>query len=265
MDTIIERVFLECFKAVESGELISRVSSTDKEFSFQNWFAARLDKLKLNYDEPSRNAYPDFRLVNYPVGFEVKGLGFPGREANYDCNSQVPSGLHNGRTIYYVFGRYPSKTKDKAFPVHDLVICHGDFLNADHSYIHRNKNLKGFGSYGDIMIRDRKMYVAPTPYALTTGTERQVSLITKNDFIGSSEIKNVGSFIREESKELIRGYTFDMIEQKLTPAKIPNPNAGLKHDFDSYRICRDKGPAVSLRATPTIEEVEETEEDLFEE
>jgi aminoglycoside phosphotransferase len=50
----------------------------------------------------------------------------------------------------------------KQYPIIDLVICHGDFLNADHNYIHENKSVKGFGSYGDIMIRDRKMYVAPT-------------------------------------------------------------------------------------------------------
>ena len=46
----------------------------------------------------------------------------------------------------------------------DLVVCRGDFLNADHTYVHKNKSVKGFGSYGDIMIRDRKMYVAPTPF-----------------------------------------------------------------------------------------------------
>jgi|SRR5829696_8936912 len=28
----------------------------------------------------------------------------------------------------------------------------------------------GFGSYGDILVRDRKMYVAPTPFALAEGT-----------------------------------------------------------------------------------------------
>jgi len=38
-----------------------------------------------------------------------------------------------------------------------LVICHGDFLNADHDYVHKNKSVKGFGTYGDILIRDRKM------------------------------------------------------------------------------------------------------------
>lgn len=66
------------------------------------------------------------------MGYEVKGLGWPGREANYDCNSQVPRGIHNGRTIYYVFGRYPSGADENEYPVIDLIICHGNFLNSDH-------------------------------------------------------------------------------------------------------------------------------------
>ncbi len=120
MNEVITKVFLECARAIDASQLITRVSSTDKEYSFQYWFLDRLKALGLNFDEPSRNAYPDFRLVDYPVGFEIKGLGFPGREANYDCNSQVPSGRHHGREIYYVFGRYPANSADKAYPVYDL-------------------------------------------------------------------------------------------------------------------------------------------------
>jgi hypothetical protein len=226
----------------------SRVSSTDKEFSFQNWFAARLSSLKLNFDEPSRNAYPDFRLVNEPIGFEIKGLGFPGREANYDCNSQVPSGLHNGRTIYYVFGRYPAATPDKEYEVYDLVICHGDFLNSDHEYVHKNKNLKGFGSYGDMMIRDRKMYVAPTPYAIVNGTERQITLIVPSGNTVVKGFKEVGSFSRKECENLIRGYSFDMLTHEIIATYIKNPKAGLEHPFKAYRLASSKnGPNVTLK------------------
>lgn len=32
------------------------------------------------------------------------------------------------------------------------------------------------GSYGDILLRDRKMYVAPTPFGLLSGVERQITL-----------------------------------------------------------------------------------------
>lgn len=249
MDKLLQKVFLECTRAIEAGELISRVSTTDKEFSFQNWFEKRLQALALNFDEPARNAYPDFRLVDYPLGFEVKGLGFPGREANYDCNSQVPSGMHNGRTIYYVFGRYPAQSKDNMYPVYDLVMCHGDFLNADHDYIHENKNLKGFGSYGDIMIRDRKMYVAPTPFALTTGTERQITLIVPDKWTTSpgSAIRTVGSLSRKESEKLIRGYAFDMVSRKLTATYVDNPNAGIIHKFKAYRSIGSQGSSVSLK------------------
>jgi hypothetical protein len=138
-------VFAECNKAVVQGVLIERATRSDKEFHFQNWFSKRLATLGLHYDPPARNSYPDFRLVAHTVGFELKALEFPGRIADFDCNSQVPSGLHNGRTIYYVFGRYP-KSKENTYPVLDLVICHGDFLNARRDYIHENKSFRGFGS-----------------------------------------------------------------------------------------------------------------------
>jgi hypothetical protein len=163
-------VFAECVRAIDNNELIQAVSAKDKEFHFQNWFLQRLDNLHLDYDEPGRNTYPDFRLVKHPDGYEVKGLAVPGRDRNYDSNSQTPTGIHHGRTIFYVFGRYPQDRSSSEYPVIDLVICHGDFLNNNHEYVHKNKNVKGFGSYGDIMIRDRKMYVVPTPFALTSGT-----------------------------------------------------------------------------------------------
>lgn len=148
--------------AMQRAVLIQRASRSDKEFHFQNWVGGRLDDAGLRHDTPGRNSYPDFTLVHHPEGYEVKGLGWPGREASYDSNSRVPTGMHNDRTIWYVFGRYPAGTDDAEYPVVDLVLCHGDFLNADHTYAHKNRSFKGFGSYGDLLVRDRKMYVAPT-------------------------------------------------------------------------------------------------------
>lgn len=168
--TTAYNVFAECVKAIDGNELIEAVSAKDKEFHFQNWFQKRLVNLRLDFEEPGRNTYPDFRLVNHPEGYEIKGLAVPGRDRNYDSNSQIPAGVHHGRAIFYVFGRYPQDRTAREYPVIDLVMCHGDFLNVDREYIHKNKSVKGFGSYGDIMIRDRKMYVVPTPFALTTGT-----------------------------------------------------------------------------------------------
>lgn len=143
----IATIFRCCVKAVQSNILIQRESKLDKEFHFQNWFKARLKETGLLFEMGGRNTYPDFTLVQFTEGYEVKGLAYPGRDATFDANSQVPSGFHNGRTIYYVFGRYPKNPDGNMYPLIDLVICHGDFLNADHEYIHKNRSVKGFGTY----------------------------------------------------------------------------------------------------------------------
>lgn len=154
--TTVAQVFRRCVESIGEGSLIVRESSKDKEFHFQNWFRARLEETGILYEVGGRNTYPDFRIVEATEGYELKGLAYPGRDANFDSNSQVPTGFHNGRNIYYVFGRYPSNPDGDSYPVLDLVICHGDFLNADHDYLHKNRSVKGFGTYGDLMIRDRK-------------------------------------------------------------------------------------------------------------
>lgn len=180
--------------------LIQRISRSDKEFHFQNWVSARLDDADLQHDFIGRNSYPDFTLVYHPEGYEVKGLQWPGREASYDSNSRVPTGKHNGRIIYYVFGRYPPSAEEPEYPVVDLVLCHGDFLNADHTYTHRNTSFRGFGSYGDLLVRDRKMYVAPTPFALTSGTTGQATLITPDDGTLNGRLEQVGELVRTRDR-----------------------------------------------------------------
>lgn len=247
-------IYAECVHAIENGELIESVSSKDKEFHFQNWFQKRLEKLKIDYETSGRNTYPDFRIVKAPEGFELKGLAWPGREKDYDCNSQAPTGFHNGRTIYYVFGRYPSDLSDykefingrKQYPIIDLVICHGDFLNADHNYIHENKNVKCFGSYGDIMIRDRKMYVAPTPFALTEGTTGLITIILSDNQKVDSRFKCVGDLVRIEADEIIVGYNFDLRKNKITSKKTKNNNAGKEHHFKAFRLKEQSDKIVSL-------------------
>ena len=243
-------IFLQCDAAVRQGELIHRVSRQDKEFHFQNWFNARLDELHVLYDPPTRNTYPDFRLVNSPEGYEVKGLAYPGREASYDANSQMPTGFHNGRTVYYLFGRYPADPGGDDYPVIDIVLFHGDFLNADHEYVHENKHIKGFGSYGDIMIRDRKMYVAPTPFALTEGTAGQRTLILPRDSEVDNRLRSFGDLVRVETDRLVVGYEADLKNNTLSPKYIKNPSAGREHHFVAYRIAGTDGPSVTIKAPP---------------
>ena len=249
MTTHVSDIFLQCVEAIDRGQLIHQVSRRDKEFHFQNWFQARLSEVPLRYDEPSRNSYPDFRLVHHAAGYEVKGLAYPGRTTTYDANSQVPTGFHNDRTVYYVFGRYPSAPDDEEYPVIDLVLFHGDFLNADHEYLHENKHIRGFGSYGDIMIRDRKMYVAPTPFALTDGTTGQQTLILPSDEEVDGRLEPCGELIRVETDSLLVGYDADLRENTLSPRFIDNPHAGREHHFVAYRPSGSLGPTVAMKAS----------------
>lgn len=245
-------VFAACCEAIRRAVLIQRVSRSDKEFHFQNWVATRLEDAGLQHDAPGRNSYPDFTLVHHADGYEVKGLRWPGREASYDSNSRVPSGLHNGRTIYYVFGRYPAVTDDAEYPVVDLVLCHGDFLNADHTYVHENKSFRGFGSYGDLLVRDRKMYVAPTPFALTNGTTGQATLIAPSGTVSDDRLEHVGDLLRVETAQMVVGYTFDMRANELTPELAPNPSAGAEHRFAAYRLKGMGSGSVSMKKAEEV-------------
>lgn len=247
-------IFKKCVQAVQDGELIESVSAQDKEFHFQNWFQNRLRELAIHYEGSGRNTYPDFSLVEYTEGYEIKGLAWPGRERDYDSNSQVPTGYHNGRQIFYVFGRYPAALTEypvqdnghRQYPVVDLVVCHGDFLNADHAYIHKNKNVKGFGTYGDIMIRDRKMYVAPTPFALTAGTTGLMTLIVPEGMEPAEGVREVGRLCRVEARTLVVGYTFDLRTNQLSAETIPNPRAGNEHQFVAYRLAGQSARPVTM-------------------
>ena len=50
------------------------------------------------------------------------------------------------------------------------------------------------------------MYVAPTPFALTDGTEAQITLIIPEEMSSTSGIVQVGELTRIETPELIIGY-----------------------------------------------------------
>lgn len=250
----VAKVFTYCVQAIRNGTLIRRVSATDKEYHFQNWFKARLESLGDNFEVGGRNSYPDFRMVSTTEGFEVKGLAYPGRDASFDSNSQVPSGIHNGRTIYYVFGRYPKEPDGDTYPVLDLVICHGDFLNADHDYVHENKSVKGFGSYGDILIRDRKMYAVPTPFRLVDGVAHNQTLILPVETKPGRGFVHVGDLCRREAAELIVGYSFDLIANTLNPKKVPNPDAGREHRFSAWRVTGSPSEPVVMHDEETREE-----------
>jgi hypothetical protein len=245
---VVSEIFEQSVTAIRDGKLIARPSRTDKEFHFQDWFKARLAELDHPFESGGRNSYPDFRMVEHTEGYELKGLAYPGRDATFDSNSQVPTGLHNGRQIYYVFGRYPKKPDGDTYPVIDLVVCHGDFLNADHDYVHKNKNVKGFGSYGDLMIRDRKMYVVPTPFRLMEGVAHTQTLILPADTSLPKQFACVGELKRQEADQLVVAYSFDLQTNELTPELVENPSAGQIHEFRAWRLKGTPGEQVAMRS-----------------
>jgi hypothetical protein len=147
---------------------------------------------------------------------------------------------------HQTFLNIKSPQAEKKYPVIDMVICHGDFLNADHDYVHDNKSVKGFGSYGDIMIRDRKMYVAPTPFALTEGTTGLITLILPESKDVDNRFKCVGDLNRIEADEIIVGYNFDLRSNKISSKKIKNNNAGKEHKFKAYRLKEQSDKKVCL-------------------
>jgi hypothetical protein len=265
MNLMVFSVFQRCVEAIREEALIKKVSEKDKEYHFQNWFRDRRDETafrhNFHFDTPGRNTYPDFRLVEITEGYELKGLAYPGREATFDSNSRVPTGIHNGRTIYYVFGRYPDKPDGDEYPVLDLVICHGDFLNADHEYTHKNKSIQGFGSYGDILIRDRKMYVVPTPFKIAEGTAHHQTLILPADIDAGPDFLEVGELIRIEAAELIVGSAFDLRTNEMQPEKMQNPRAGTKHTFHAWRLKGSPATPVTIGETQSANQEDDPIED----
>lgn len=89
-DKLLSNIFIEYVTAIRNNVLIERSNSDDKEFHFQNWVRDRLTNTGGRFTAPGGNSFPDFKLDHYDLGFEVKGLAFPGREASYDGNSQAP-------------------------------------------------------------------------------------------------------------------------------------------------------------------------------
>jgi hypothetical protein len=96
------------------------------------------------------------------------------------------------------------------------------------------------------MIRDRKMYVAPTPFALTTGTTGLKTLIVPEEFENDSRYKEVGKLVRIETDLITIGYNYNLKNNEITPIKTINPNVGREHHFKAIRLRDDSNKPVAL-------------------
>jgi hypothetical protein len=112
------------------------------------------------------------------------------------------------------------------------------------------------------MIRDRKMYVAPTPFALTEGTTGLATLIIPESMAPDPRFREVGRLSRVEAGTLVVGYTFDLRTNTLHAERIPNPDAGVEHGFVAYRLARQASKPVTMSAhIPALRDDSEADEE----
>ncbi len=236
-------VFFARQQARRNGVLVRRAGQRDKEFHLQNWFEDRLATLGLHARSAGRNAFPDFVLDGEQEGYEIKGLATPGRDQNFDANSQMPRPDHDGVRVFYVFGRYPDKVPGDAFPILDLVVCDAALLSTASEYEHRNEAVRGFGSYGDVLLRVRKMYVPPTPYSMRADLAGAATLIVPDDSTaaGDPRLTRVGKIERVEAETAMAGFTVDLRTNTTTTQWVANPDAGRVHRFAVLRVAGDPG------------------------
>ena len=57
-DWTVLDVFEQCVASIRLGELIHRVSRTDKEYHFQNWFQSRLTETGVEFEVGAGTAIP---------------------------------------------------------------------------------------------------------------------------------------------------------------------------------------------------------------
>lgn len=245
--TTVWDVFRSCERAVLSGEPTHRTVD-DKEFHFQRWVEQRIRGAGYEVPTAGRNTYPDFPVDGIDEAYEVKGITVASRENDFDCNSALPSGQHGGREVLYVFGRYEGGAAGEYPAVLDVVIAHGAFLNAGGGYQADNKSMRVLGSYGDILLRDRKMYVSYTPFRLLTGLREHCTLVLPEGWPERpADMVQVGAVERAEHEQILTAYHADLPANTLTPDFEANPNAGRVHRFEVWRTPDgDDGSVVAL-------------------
>jgi hypothetical protein len=246
----IADVFVACDTAVENRVPLRPPDPQSAGSPFQNWFEDCLRHAGIANHPLGSRSFPDFVLDDSAEGFELKGLVHPGREGSFDANSQLPKGEHGGYQIYYVFGRYPKDAEKDRAGLSDLLIVHGSLLSLDGQPIHKNNSIRGGGSYGDILIRMRKMFAPPTPFAILGGTRGRRTLVVPAALApvldADQRLHGAGTVVRHEAEQIIRKITVDLSQTDLDIETDDNPDAGVAHEFNAYRTLGQPADPITL-------------------
>ena len=92
------------------------------------------------------------------------------------------------------------------------------------------------------------MYIAPTPYGLVSGADRQITLILPENYPLDPRLEVVGNLNRVAADRLVIGYSFNMTTNEITPEYTNNPSADNIHSFVAYRAKGVGGPEVCMRS-----------------
>lgn len=237
-------IFLAAHQAVAAATHMKPRSKNDKEYFPQDWFADRVKSLNLPYEPQGRNSYPDFWVGNAATapaeGYEIKSLSFskgkPARK-DYDCNSSIPSGTKDGKDVFLVFFLYTGSGADPR-PVQSLCIAHGNLINADHEVAaaHVNEAIKGFGSYGEGFIRNRKMYVFAHPLTIDPSGLGRCRLIVPSEWkVSHGDLRKVGTLNRTVASTSLVSYSIHLDGvTKASKNMNPRGDAGVVRAFDVF-------------------------------
>jgi hypothetical protein len=94
------------------------------------------------------------------------------------------------------------------------------------------------------------MYVAPTPFGLLDGIDRQVTLILLADEKPDKRFRPVGEIERVETQKMVSKYTFNLKTNELTTSEVDNPTGGTVHRFQAYRIKGSSRTEVKMKQRP---------------
>jgi hypothetical protein len=103
-----------------------------------------------------------------------------------------------------------------------------------------------------MLVRGCKRYIAPTPFALTTGTAHSATLILPTGTRIDDRLQQVGHLVRRQPEKLIFGYSFDTRTNTLVPEFAENPCAGKEQVFCAYRLKGVPGEEVAVHPISTI-------------
>ena len=111
-----------------------------------------------------------------------------------------------------------------------------------------------------MLVRGRKIYVSPTPFALPVGTAHQQTRILPAGSHVDTRLREAGRLWRREPKKFVAGHAFHPNANTLVPERLDNPSAGRGHSFSAFWPKGLEGEEVAMRPFPKAGNAQHTDE-----